>query len=210
MRADRGVALLCAVATLVSQCGCASSRAPHGWLPFAQEAQQEGYGGWIEVTARANPDFSALSGELLAVSDDSVFVLTSAGVGSCALTDVMRATLETYDPRSGDVSRMALTGTLLSISTGWGLALFAPLWVLVGTASTAVLSHEGQVAMDASRQGATSGVSGAARKSWKDIRLYARFPQGIPVELDRSQLRIRPMVKRTERTKTMGRRDIVQ
>jgi hypothetical protein len=211
MRADRRVACLCVAVTLASQCGCAASRAPHGWLPYAQEAQQEGFGGWIEVTERGTPnEYVPLSGELLAVSNDSVFVLTSAGVGSCALPDVTQATLEGYDPRSGDTSRLALTGTLVSISTGWGLVVFAPLWVVVGTVSSSVLSHQGQHTMDASRQGTAPGAGDAARKSWHDIRLYARFPQGLPAGLDRSQLRMRPLAKRAERTKTMGRRDIVE
>jgi hypothetical protein len=137
-------------------------------------------------------------------------VLTSAGVGSCALPDVTQATLEGYDPRSGDTSRLALTGTLVSISTGWGLVVFAPLWVVVGTVSSSVLSHQGQHTVDASRQGTATGAGDAARKSWHDIRLYARFPQGLPAGLDRSQLRMRPLAKRAERTKTMGRRDIVE
>ena len=213
MRVDRfrrTLAWLCILATVVSQCGCAASMAPRGWLPYAQEAQQEGFGGWIEVTARAQPDVPLLRGELLAVSDDSVLVLTSAGIGSCALTDVTHATLEGYDPRSGDTARMTLAGTISSVSTGSGLILFAPLWVLVGSTSSAVLSHQGQVTVDAPRRATVSGKSVEERKSWKDIRLFARFPQGMPAELVRSQLRMRPLVKRTERTKTMGRRDIVQ
>jgi hypothetical protein len=184
--------------------------APGGWLPYAQEAQQEGFGGWIEVTARAQPDAPSLRGELLAVSDDSVLVLTGAGVGSCALTDVTYATLEGYDPRSGDTARMTLAGTISSISTGWGLVLFVPLWVLVGSTSSAVLSHQGQVTLDASRRDTAPGQRDAERRSWKDIRLFARFPQGMPAGLARSQLSMRPLVKRTERTRTMGRRAIVQ
>jgi hypothetical protein len=211
MRVDRRLACCCALVTLVSQCGCAASRAPHGWLPYAQEAQQEGFGGWIEVTERGTPSESVwLSGELLAVSNDSVFVLTDAGVHSCALADVTRATLEGYDPRSGDTSRLALTGTIVSISTGWGLVLFAPLWVVVGTISSTALSYQGHQTVDASRQRTAPDVGNAARKSWHDIRLYARFPQGLPAGLDRSQLRMRPLAKRTQRTKTMGRRDIVE
>ena len=212
MRVDRfhrALAWLCTFATVVSQCGCASSMAPRGWLPYAQEAQQEGFGGWITVTARVQPKVPSLSGELLAVSDDSVVVLTSAGVGSCALTDVTHATFEGYDSRSGDTARMTLAGTLSSISTGWGLIVIAPLWVIVGSTSSAVLSQQGQVTVDASQGATASGQSDAARKSWKDIRLFARFPQGMPVGLDRSELRLRPLAKRAERTEPMGRREIV-
>ena len=209
MRVDRRVAGLLAIVTLASQCGCAGSMAQHGWLPYAQEAQREGYGGWIEVAARAQPDAPRLSGELLAVADDSVLVLTRTGVSGCALADVLHATVEDYDPRSGDVARMTLAGTLTSVSTGVGLILVAPLWIVAGSISSASLSHDGQVTMDASRPAATRGGGKAGRRSWKDLRLFARFPQGMPAGLDRSQLHLRTHVKRTERTKPMGPRDLV-
>lgn len=41
------------------------------------------------------------------------------------------------------------------------------------------------------------------------MRLYARFPQGMPAGLDRSQLHLRSRFKRTERTQPMSRRAIV-
>lgn len=212
MRVERSFASLCAIVTLVSQCGCAASMAPHGWLPYAQEAQREGYGGWIEVVAGATPSYPLLSGELLAISDDSVLVLTSVGVGSRALADVLHATVEGYDPRSGDIARMTLTGTVASISTGVGLILMAPLWIIVGSISTAALSHDGQVTVDASRPAASGGAghAGAARRrTWQDMRLFARFPQGMPAGLNRSQFHLRSRFKRTERTQPMGRRAIV-
>ena len=218
MRADRGgavagalitCAMMCALAGTAALCGCAASRAPHGWLPYAQEAQREGYGGWIEVVARATPRQPLLKGELLAVSDDSVWVLTRAGAGSCALADVLRATVEGYDPRNGDTARMTLAGTLTSFSTGYGLILVAPLWIVVGTISTAALSHDGRMKVDASRRAAAGNAGDASRRSWLDVRLYARFPQGMPAGLDRSQLRMRAQVQRTKRIKPMGRRDIV-
>jgi hypothetical protein len=85
-----------------------------------------------------------VAGELLAISDDSVYTLRATTLFVSALATVQRATLGTYDPRSGDVARMAIGGTLLTVTHGVLLILTAPLWVIVGTASSAALSHAGK------------------------------------------------------------------
>lgn len=213
MRAERLLGMLLATTLVSALCGCASSRAPHAWLPYAQEAQREGYGGWIEVATRDAPDAPRFSGELLAVSDDSVFVMTSAGVGGCALADVLRANLEGYDTRSGDVASMTLVGTLTSISTGIGLILIAPMWIVVGSIASGALSDDGQYSVDTARRRDSTGertAPDAERRTWKDMRLYARFPQGLPVALDRSQLRARQPIKRVDRTRTPRRGSITE
>lgn len=206
MRTDRRLARWLTLLTMTVTCGCAASQAPHGWLPYAQEAQAEGYGGWIEVEPRDVMQHEPLRGELLAISDDSVLVLAAQGVRACALADVRQARLEAFDNRSGDTARMTLAGTLTSVSTGLGLIVVAPLWIVVGSISTAVLSHQGTVMVRAPRVAAIADSIAAGGRtitghySWRDLRLFARFPQGLPAGLERTQLRQRPLIKRKHKT----------
>ncbi len=190
--------------------GCAARHAPRGWLPYAQEAQREAFGGWIHLEFGAPPEFGAardprdVVGELIAISDDSVFVLSGRTLTARALDSVPRATLEAYDSRSGDVAQMTLGGTLATFTHGFGLVLTAPLWIIMGTASSASLSRQGRLTVDGTADSASKrrgGRPGWGRASWKDLRLYARFPQGLPPGLDRAQLHERPTTKRDHRTR---------
>ncbi len=176
MRAERA----CAVALIAALgWGCAQRLAPPGWSPTAREAQTEGYGGWIEVISSHGRTERATAGELLAISTDSVFVLADSSVVGCALTEVGQATLESYDPETNHAASWTIAGMGSTITHGWVLILSAPLWVLVGSTSTGVLSHQGRLERP--------------RASWADMRLFARFPQGLPAGLDRAKLEPRPL-----------------
>ena len=56
--------------------------------------------------------------------------------------------------------------------------------MLVGSSSTGVLSHQGRILKP--------------NASWADMRLFARFPQGLPPGLDRAALQPRPFPWRKE------------
>lgn len=183
----------------MAQLGCAASVAPRGWLADAQNTQQAACGGWLDMKVDVGGAARNVSGELLAVSDDSVFTLRGTAVTASPLTAVQRATLGAYDPGSGGVARMTVAGTLLTVTHGWGLIGTAPLWVIVGTTSSSVLSFQGKYRVDSPvRRDEVTGATTTdpARASWRDLRLYARFPQGIPPGLDRTLLHERPPTKR--------------
>ena len=199
MRARSVVVPVLFAALALLQLGCAASVAPEGWLPYAQEAQQEAYGGWLDMEVGSHGVTSGVRGELLAIGEDSVFTLSGETVTATALASVQRAKLEVYDSRSGVVAGVAVLGTLLTATHGFGLILTAPLWVIVGTVSSAGLSHEGKHRIETPvRHDETTVASnpGPARESWRDLRLYARFPQGMPPGLDRTQLHERPATNR--------------
>lgn len=195
-RRVHGPALLAACALL--QVGCAASVAPRGWLPYAREAQQEAYGAWMDMDVMGAGVTLALRGELLAIGEDSVFTVSGDTVTATALTSVSRAKLEAYDPQADAVTGPTVLGTLASPTAGVLLVALAPLWVIVGTSSGAQLSAEGKHQVDTwPRSGAASGVgSGSKLESWRELRLFARFPQGMPKGLDRTQLRERPLARR--------------
>ena len=193
MRVERRAALACAALACAGSIGCGATLAPRHWLPTAREAQREGYGGWITARTEHGATLQTLSGELLAISDDSVLVLTSGGAVGAALADVRSATLEAYDTQSGDVGKMTLAGAVTSISTGAGLLLVAPLWIVTGTIATSAIAARGRHEVrEADRAGSGAGETRGNRASWMELRLFARFPQGIPPGLDVSRLELAP------------------
>ena len=185
----RQLVALVTAASLVS--GCAVRNAPRGWVPYAQDAAREAYGGWIQLELAGQTSTPLVTGELLAVSEDSIYTLRDTVVTAVPVRSLGKATLEYYDPRSGDVGQIVLAGTLLTFTHGWWLIITAPLWIIVGTPSAAVLSHDGMVNVSAD----DSMRAGKGRRvpTWRDLRLHARFPQGLPAELDRTALHERPL-----------------
>lgn len=224
MRASRRARLTAVVAIAALAAGCATRYAPAGWLPYAEEVQREAYGCWIRVElARAlspageppggggagpaapagKPAGPVLGGELLAITEDSLYTLAGSTVTPVPLAVIRGATLELYDPQSREAAAMTTAGTLLTITHGAFLFITAPLWLIVGSSATATLSGQGRVHADLVSGGtspssvdvgsAPEGKRSVARVvTWKDLRIHARFPQGLPPELDRSRLRERP------------------
>jgi hypothetical protein len=168
----RPLAPLAALAVLAS---CATNTAPSRFLPSPAEAQTDAFGGWIELRVRSAGRDRSVEGELLAVTADSVWVLTGSGWEVAPTSAVRRGKLTGYDSRWGAVAGYALLGTLSTISNGWLLIFTAPVWMITGTAAAASQSHQPE------------------RKtpplSWSDLAAFARFPQGVPPQTGPGDLR---------------------
>lgn len=162
--------------------GCAGTGAPSGWLPNAAATQEEAHGAWISIRHRSDGDDVRVEGELIAVGDDTVFVLTtdSAAWSLVAIprSDDLTAKLGTYDPATGGIVAWTFLGTVSTMSHGINLILSAPVWIITGTvvtntqARTAIERYPGDSPWDA----------------WDELRVFARFPQGLPESVDRAML----------------------
>jgi hypothetical protein len=171
-----GGAMGVALAALLS--GCATTSAPKGFLPTATEAQSTARGGWISVEHVAGAGevgASKVEGELIALGEDSLFVLHPAGLAVVATADVTSAKLTGYDPRWGLIALWTGIGTLSTASHGVVLLLSAPVWLITGSLFASSASRAPQVKHP---------------KSWQQFRLYARFPQGLPRGVDRASLKM--------------------
>ncbi len=155
--------------------GCASSPAPHGWLPTATAAPRNAFGAWISVQTREGRNNQGIEGELIAVGDDSVFVLTLGGLMGLPRTAIRNATVATFDLSAGPLAGWAFFGTLATISNGVYLVFTAPAWILTGTFGASTASRAPLIHYPG--------------KSWDEIGKHARFPVGLPVGLDRATLR---------------------
>jgi hypothetical protein len=152
-----GVAVACTA--------CAGNTAPKGWLPKPAEAQAAAYGGWIELTY-AEPDERHTYGELIAVSAESVWVLSGNRGLVIPTATVKKGKLTAYAAQKDGLTAWMLLGTLSTISNGAFLIFTAPMWMIGGSL-------------------AVGGESRAPeRKSpplaWVELAPFARFPQGLP------------------------------
>lgn len=151
---------------------CAHNPAPSGWLAPAREAQADPYGAWIVVSRLAgSPD---LGGEFLAVERDSVFMLLASGeVRSVPLDSVSRARMAFYNAQWGGLATWTILGSLSTISNGAFLIFTFPAWIIGGSLATA-----GQSRAPLRRVGPAH--------TWDAVRMYARFPGGLPANLPRT------------------------
>jgi hypothetical protein len=170
------------VLTIVSGCSFHTT-APKGWLPTAVEAQREAYGGWITLDFNMGIQAKAVHGELIAAASDSVYVLTSDSLVVVPNASVITGTLTAYDAQQGALKLWTVLGAVSTLSHGFALLFTAPVWGVVGSVATASASKAPRVeSTDPSL-----------------LRMYARFPQGLPPGLDVRTLRQKDV-------RTLGRR----
>jgi len=147
--------------------GCTLNAAPPGWLPTTKETAA--YGGWIRLEtadARAAP----VGGELLALDSDSVWVTTRDVTVALPIAGIKKGTLTAYDPEAGKLGTWTLLGAVSTASHGVISIISLPVWVLGGSLAT--------------HAQASSARRSHPRLEWKELAMYARFPQGPPPGLD--------------------------
>jgi hypothetical protein len=158
---------------LMLSSACFRTTAPDGWLSTPAVAQREAYGGWIAVERVQDTMKRTVEGELIAVTPDSLHVLTADSLVSLPMDEMTSATLTTYDARLGRLTTWTALGAVSTLSHGVGLVLTLPLWIIAGSTSTASASKAPRV----------QSVEATL------LQPYARFPQGLPPGIDRRALR---------------------
>lgn len=154
---------------------CAGSSAPYGWLPPADAAQREAFGAWLDITFMKSAQRENTAGEFIAVDGDNLVVLTEKTVISIPIEQIKEAKLMAYNSRSSLLAIWTLVGTLSTASHGIVLLLSAPVWIICGTITTSVESYAPRAAYP--------------QKSWEELRKFARFPQGLPPDLQHHPLK---------------------
>jgi hypothetical protein len=178
--------LSCALPFAATLAACASTSAPPKFLPEPEIAGRDVHGGWLELrVAGAAGRELRLDGELLAITADSVWLMTHPDslpahdsgyvVARHAVTS---AHLTWWSADPANLGWLSLLGTLSTISNGFVLILTAPTWVLTGTIASANYTFAPR-----------TGLEPASTDSL-DVRSLARFPAGMPTGFDRSFRRI--------------------
>lgn len=169
MRAVPRVRLLLVAGALTLLPGCAvltatfkaSSGAPAGWLPSADDLGRSGRGAWITIRDPGTRKITA-AGELIAIADGRVYVLAANGPRIVPATDVRSAVVAVY--ASGADAQVG--ASFITLTHGGWQFLTTPLWYgLVHDASRAPLLKHPPLSLE-------------------ELGRFARFPHGLPVELD--------------------------
>ncbi len=143
--------------------GCGTTNAPRDWLPEAPKVPLEPYGAWVEVETQSGQ----IEGELIAVSPDSLFVADTS-LHVIGRPDIRSARLAYFD--SYNLWTAPILGPILTISNGVYLIFTAPMWIFGGSIAAAASSYD--------------PIIDYPKNSLSDFTRYARFPAGIPQNVD--------------------------
>jgi len=166
----RALALACIVC-----CGCAITHAPWGWMGYPAEERAAAHGAWVALRLDS-PSAAQLRGELIAVSEDSLF-MADRTFHAVARSTIRSARLLTYNPGTLLMAGGVMLGTGSTILNGWALIFTAPMWMIGGAIATGMRTFEPILDYPAC--------------GWSRLAPFARFPQGLPMMLDRSSIHMK-------------------
>ena len=181
---------------IVVLAGCASTTAPSGWLPYAEETTYDSRGGWIDLRLNdgkgiGNSFLSSLnndngnvmiSGELIAIHEDSSFILIYEEYQKTTLKsvnnqDIVAVKIGKYNYQEDELKQHAVYGTASVFSHGWCSVFSAPIWIMTGISAIKNFGNSSIIKYPSQSHG-----------SLTDLKMYARFPGGIPKSLNRNKI----------------------
>lgn len=177
------ISVAAALVVVVLAEGCVSPKCNSEWLATVEQTQSSAYGGWLQVVHKFDRTKIYGYGELIAVHSDSLFWMEDNHLRSLARTDIRKAQVFTYRSQHGALAAWTVLGTLSTASHGFILIISAPAWILFGSITTGAVSHEPIVGYNAPDRYEPS------MSDWLRMSKYARYPQGIPADLDRSLIK---------------------
>jgi hypothetical protein len=167
--------------------GCSSSKVPVSYSYNKRELRKEITGSWTEV--KLNPtdttgQKTAISGELIAIQSDTVYILTSMGLQGIHEYNINEAVVYMYRNQAGMYATITLLlyipDIVAAIITGYPYFLLIGLpWIVMG--STIAL-------IETSNQ--SNLLNYPFGNQFQELKKFARFPQGIPPGIDKSRLHL--------------------
>ncbi|MFH1050260.1 MAG: hypothetical protein V1779_04935 [bacterium] len=172
--------------------GCATTKAPRGWLESPSDVDFKAWGGWVQLKVLpdkaksiedfddnfSNYDLNVGGGEFISFQDSLVYVIFKNKVLKIPFYRIYRAELEISSDKKGWLALWTVLGTLSTASHGFVLIFTAPAWLLFGTAATVGESNRNRF-----RQYTPD------YDWWVRAKKFSRFPQGLPKDFDLSQLK---------------------
>jgi hypothetical protein len=182
-RIDKIIVFLCVL--LLSACKTAMIPSAYRFAP--RNVKKEITGSWIDINKRTkvgSESINGMSGELIAIQNDTLYVLTSDRLAGIPSENVKDAVLYIFMNRSGSYAAVTLLVYAPDIiaAIGYkigGFLLFGIPWIITG----AMLSIN--EAWDKSNLLIYPEINGLI-----GFRDFSRFPRGIPPEVDKSKLHL--------------------
>jgi hypothetical protein len=161
---------------------CNSIRAPRGTVPRRIDIPHDAFGGWIGMQ---HSDSGLVQGELIAVGEDSIYVLADRQARAFPKAKIRTARLIIFRTTEGGYAAWTFFGSLFTLTNGYFLAVSLPATLIAGIATTSTEAQR------------INYIDFPVNK-WEELGKFSRFPQGLPQDLDLSQLRARPNGKRRD------------
>jgi hypothetical protein len=159
-------------------CGCSIVKAPQGSVPRRKAIVTDAFGGWISVSSKTTQ--STIQGELIAISSDSVLIMSESKVQVLSKVDIDNARIIFFNNESGAYTWWTILNSFAAISNGYYFVFTFPISLITGILT----------------------VSGEAERinyydypalTWEELNKYARFPQGLPDQVDTKEIKPRPI-----------------
>lgn len=174
--------LLLLVVSVFLVLSCAATHAQRNWLEQPATLQTDAFGVWITVKTLDNQE---VAGELIAVSNDSVFIAGET-LSVIAKAKVKSARLVAFNSNAGSIAVLSFLSTLATpFVNGYFFIFTAPMWLIGGTVTSIIRSHD--------------PIMEYPDHKWEELALFARYPQGLPLGITRSKIKMKH--KQTKVTK---------
>ena len=166
---------------------CATVKIPASYRYSARQLKREITGNWIIIKLNsgiiADPD-TILAGELIAIQSDTIYLTTPKGLKGVQVTSVVQADLYMYVNQPG--SYAVLTGLLYlpdvvaALVTGIpGFLLLGVPWIVTGSIiTTSEASNHSNI------------LNYPFFCKLDELKKFARFPQGMPPNIDKTRLHL--------------------
>lgn len=170
--------------------GCDSAKIPSYYLRSPKEAINGITGSWVEVTMIPTPGKAkslGLSGELIAAQSDTLYILSDIKLSAISKNNIETACLYIFKNQGGKYA--LFTGLLLApniigavASGGEYAGGFLAMGIPMSITGIIITIMEGS--------SKSNRLIYPSRNSIEEFRKFARFPMGIPPELDKNELRL--------------------
>ena len=168
--------------------GCQNIMIPTGYLRAPKQINKSITGGWVDLSVIPDPlndTITMLSGELLAVENDTFHILT-AGTGLISLNKNRISSIKLYFFAKPNISLLGFLGVIPNIIGAISQPDYAGPFLLLGI--PIFVTSLGMVIAD--YQNCNSTLRYPMKNSLCEFSSYARFPQGLPPDLQKEKLHL--------------------
>jgi hypothetical protein len=165
--------------------GCYSEDIPEAYLPLPGKVKTQVTGSWVSINYHSPQDSNyskKISGELIAVQTDSIYVLNELQLYSVDINSIDSARLYIFKNQTGKYVLATVIGLTPNIIAAMANQMYEFLilaipWALTGTITSLI---EGS--------GHNDKLEYPKKNSLEDFKNFARFPMGIPPDMERNEL----------------------
>ena len=160
---------------------CHPTIAPTRSVPKRNALPIDAYGGWIDIKLVSSSDSveeKSFQGELIAVEVDSVYILQLDKVQGLAISEVKSAKIIIFNTSMNGYGIWTFLASLLTLSNGAYAVLTLPVTLITGIATT--IGEANRI-----------NYIDYPQNDVSELRKFARFPQGMPKDINMATLRSR-------------------